>query len=157
MLLIALAVLSVTLAQRDGTECVFSCPASRPVRLPRAEHQPSHNGCGSGGFKVDTSRFPGLEACCNEHDVCYDTCGEARSSCDALFGKCLDKACGRNSECAGVTSMLKVRKGARSARACCDSDIKPRKMGSSMLGCQFYLDSQKQACSCNARSTDKDL
>jgi secretory phospholipase A2 len=135
LLLFAVSALSAMPAfGNGGQECIFRCPASSPVKAARATHKPSFNGCGSGGFKIDTSQWPGVEQCCNEHDICYDTCGKERGACDELFGKCLDKKCGRNKECGSSASMLK--------------------MGSSMLGCQFYLESQRQACECKKRAHD---
>jgi hypothetical protein len=140
--MLVLSLLAVALAvgaprfksESESQECVFRCPGNRPVKSPRASHEPSFNGCGSGGFKIDASHWPGMEQCCNDHDMCYDTCGKHRSACDDQFGACLDARCGRNQECSSTASMLK--------------------MGSSMLGCQFYLDSQRQACECKASSRD---
>jgi secretory phospholipase A2 len=137
-LLAALAVAAVpTFGGGGGEECIFRCPAGKPVKAQRASHKPSFNGCGSGGFKMDVSNWPGVEQCCNEHDVCYDTCGRERHECDESFGVCLDKKCGCDKECDSTASMLKL--------------------GTNMLGCSFYLDSQRQACGCTKSAAKDDL
>lgn len=34
-----------------------------------------------------------MEHCCNEHDLCYDTCNNDKEMCDLDFRRCLLKIC----------------------------------------------------------------
>lgn len=36
--------------------------------------------------------------CCNDHDLCYETCGSDKDECDLKFKKCLYKTCTRKKE-----------------------------------------------------------
>ena len=36
---------------------------------------------------------PGMIECCNEHDMCYDTCNADKDECDFRFKKCLYAVC----------------------------------------------------------------
>lgn len=76
----------------DDRGCVFQCPRGSVAR-PRAHHRPSSNGCGSGGFRLDVSRFEGVEQCCHQHDIDYDTCGKKRDAADAAFQVAFDFVC----------------------------------------------------------------
>jgi len=55
------------------------------------------NGCGSLTFNIDTFlKEIGddvLIVCCNEHDLCYDTCGKKQLTCDTIFLDCMIQAC----------------------------------------------------------------
>jgi hypothetical protein len=35
-----------------------------------------------------------FEKCCEVHDICYDTCGTSKVTCDEDFKKCMKKVCG---------------------------------------------------------------
>ena len=59
--------------------------------------------------KDDLSR-PEMVDCCNEHDLCYDTCGSDKEECDLRFKKCLYNTCTSNQEEMEVLNM-KVGKG----------------------------------------------
>nr|CAD7593942.1 unnamed protein product [Timema genevievae] len=34
-----------------------------------------------------------MTKCCDEHDICYDTCNQAKEHCDYEFKNCLYKIC----------------------------------------------------------------
>ncbi|CAF1215093.1 unnamed protein product [Rotaria sordida] len=55
------------------------------------------NGCGPVTLNIDTFlRNIGedvLIVCCNEHDLCYDTCGKTQMICDTTFLHCMIEAC----------------------------------------------------------------
>ena len=57
------------------------------------------NGCGTSSFNVDRYLFQlGLEMfvrCCDEHDLCYDRCGEKKLRCDDRFLHCLLDECAK--------------------------------------------------------------
>lgn len=79
------------------TKCQFTCPEGQ-VKKINPKHTPSFNGCGTEEAKIDVSEFEGLENCCIEHDLCYDTCNIAdrkdwRKHCDDQFSDCLATKC----------------------------------------------------------------
>ncbi len=77
----------------DNNEaCKYVCENGRtPVSDP---NEKLHlNGCGSYGLALDTSDWPGIRSCCDEHDECYDTCGSVKRSSDQHFEKCLTQTC----------------------------------------------------------------
>ena len=57
---------------------------------------PTPNGCGTFGLTVDMDNFSkikGFNECCNQHDICYMTCGKTKVFCDDSFYSCLQNAC----------------------------------------------------------------
>uniref|UniRef100_T1GYA8 Uncharacterized protein n=1 Tax=Megaselia scalaris TaxID=36166 RepID=T1GYA8_MEGSC len=58
-------------------------------------YTPSSDGCGSLGLTIDTQYLPAkeMETCCNNHDICYDTCNSDKELCDLEFKRCLYKYC----------------------------------------------------------------
>ncbi|PNF17609.1 hypothetical protein B7P43_G14079 [Cryptotermes secundus] len=81
-----------------------------------------------------------MVTCCNDHDICYDTCGEKKELCDFEFKKCLYTACRRNDIVSGLTG----GKG-------CKVVAKLSFTATMTLGCKSYLDSQEEACTCIPR------
>jgi len=55
------------------------------------------NGCGPVTLNIDKFLHEigddVLIVCCNEHDLCYDTCGKKQSTCDTIFLDCMIEAC----------------------------------------------------------------
>ena len=55
------------------------------------------NGCGPINLNIDRFlRELGEEMlieCCNQHDLCYDTCGKKQFTCDTIFFDCMFEAC----------------------------------------------------------------
>lgn len=76
-------------------DCYFECPRGQKLLGPKQEHVRTSNGCGSLDVIFDDSENSLLHVekefsvCCDEHDVCYDTCGEDKDLCDLTFRKCL--------------------------------------------------------------------
>jgi len=70
--------------------------------------------------------------CCNDHDICYAECGISKSTCDEEFEDCLGKVCledtGDRGECEATISLFSL--------------------AASTLGCQSFLDTQREACKC---------
>lgn len=58
-------------------------------------HVPKSDGCGSVGFEVASEYLPLVEMtkCCDNHDICYDTCNSGKESCDLEFKRCLYNYC----------------------------------------------------------------
>lgn len=56
---------------------------------------PSADGCGSLGLGISNEYFPATEmaSCCDDHDICYDTCNKDKELCDLDFKRCLYNYC----------------------------------------------------------------
>lgn len=72
--------------------------AACPGRVPTPGYIATFNGCGPEGSWVThliPNRFglADFTQCCNNHDVCYGTCNDVKSTCDNTFGICLATAC----------------------------------------------------------------
>ncbi|CAH1795251.1 unnamed protein product [Owenia fusiformis] len=120
----------------DDSICKFECPNGE-TPVPNKGHVPTSNGCGSFGIQFDTSAIPKMVECCDKHDHCYDTCNKLRSDCDKKFQKCLLNKCEK----------LKSKE-----QKACKSTAQLMSSGSAALGCESYLQSQKNACLCKRNS-----
>uniref|UniRef100_A0A336M9P2 CSON014068 protein n=1 Tax=Culicoides sonorensis TaxID=179676 RepID=A0A336M9P2_CULSO len=119
--------------------CVYKCPEGT-IPVKNKLHTPSFDGCGSLGLKIDTEYLPSkaMEDCCNEHDVCYDTCNSDKELCDLDFKRCLYKYCDAYEKSVAGGVMVKG----------CKAAAKMLFAGTLTLGCKSYLDSQERACYC---------
>ncbi|XP_069876466.1 group XIIB secretory phospholipase A2-like protein isoform X3 [Dipodomys merriami] len=85
------------LGGKDGV-CQYRCRYGK-APMPRPGYKPQEpNGCSSYflGLKVPGSMdlgIPAMTKCCNQLDVCYDTCGANKYRCDAKFRWCLHSIC----------------------------------------------------------------
>jgi len=66
--------------------------------------------------------------CCDQWHACYQTCGAAKASCDAIFKKCSAVKCGSDDKC----------------KSSADISIMMVEIG----GCKAYNQDQNQACEC---------
>uniref|UniRef100_T1J7P6 Group XIIA secretory phospholipase A2 n=1 Tax=Strigamia maritima TaxID=126957 RepID=T1J7P6_STRMM len=122
-------------------ECVFTCPdGSKPVRNKSFISVP--NGCGSFGVSLPDDKLPvaELRKCCDEHDICYDTCNNDKEDCDKTFRKCLFRICEKYKNVIGKDLL----KG-------CKATAQAMYAGTMTLGCKAYKDSQKDACLCRSK------
>nr|XP_017834511.1 group XIIB secretory phospholipase A2-like protein isoform X2 [Callithrix jacchus] len=74
--------------------CQYRCRYGK-APMPRPGYKPQEpNGCSSYflGLKMDLG-IPAMTKCCNQLDVCYDTCGANKYRCDAKFRWCLQSIC----------------------------------------------------------------
>ncbi|KAH6922643.1 hypothetical protein HPB50_017452 [Hyalomma asiaticum] len=140
LLVVALGLCSTARGREDGVagglDCKFRCPRSQKP-MPRALYKSSSNGCGTEAFLLPASALPhpDFEACCNEHDVCYDTCLADKGQCDVAFDSCMKRICD--------TKVVTGR----------DSCVSTAELFMSLtrnLGCEPFLKSQKQACVCES-------
>lgn len=109
-----------------------------------------------------------MSNCCDEHDICYDTCNSDKELCDLDFKRCLykvnikfnlliqyininsdvllDQYCDTYEKSAvGGDMMVKGCKGA----------AKMLFTGTLTLGCRSYLDAQAKSCYCPGTTTGK--
>ncbi|KAF5306265.1 hypothetical protein FQA39_LY08963 [Lamprigera yunnana] len=119
--------------------CVFKCPVDGVVPKPNKNHVPKANGCGTLGLNIDESLLHVSEMikCCNQHDICYDTCNTNKEVCDVDFKQCLYRFCDSYEKNVGD----KVVKA-------CKGTAKILFTGTLALGCKAYLDAQEKACYC---------
>ncbi|XP_067996460.1 group XIIB secretory phospholipase A2-like protein isoform X2 [Melanerpes formicivorus] len=74
--------------------CQYRCRYGK-APMPRPHYKPQEpNGCSSNflGLKLDLG-IPAMTKCCNQLDICYDTCGANKYRCDAKFRWCLHSIC----------------------------------------------------------------
>lgn len=130
---------------RDGV-CQYRCRYGE-VPQPRPGYQlPEPNGCTSSlmGFQLDMG-IPAMTKCCNQLDVCYDTCGMNKYDCDARFRSCLH----------GICSDLKRSLGFVSKVQACESMADGLYNTVWTLGCRPYMNSQRAACVCEGEEKDE--
>jgi secretory phospholipase A2 len=111
--------------------CLFQCKVGSPVQNP--DHKPSFNGCGSYGIHIDFNRCAYLTACCNAHDLCYDTCLTSRDECDNSFRECNSNP---------VQFLDKDTKGL------CTATGEAMYFAVRLAGCSAFKNAQANACIC---------
>jgi len=122
-------------------DCYFQCPRGK-TPVPQKGHVGVTNGCGSLDVIFDNSEDSLIHVerefsdCCDEHDLCYDVCGEDKDMCDLYFRKCLYKVCRKEDH----KLFLDNKK--------CKLKAKLFYMAVIGVGCQPFKDAQKQACQC---------
>ncbi|XP_032169502.1 group XIIB secretory phospholipase A2-like protein isoform X3 [Mustela erminea] len=90
------------------------------------------------GLKMDLG-IPAMTKCCNQLDVCYDTCGANKYRCDAKFRWCLHSICSDLKRSLGFVSNVEVA---------CDSLADTVFNTVWTLGCRPFMNSQRAACIC---------
>jgi len=81
-----------------------------------------------------------MATCCDDHDICYDTCNKDKELCDLDFKRCLYSYCDKYEKSTKVGGEIMV-KG-------CKAAAKMLFTGSVTLGCKPYLNAQSKACYC---------
>ncbi|XP_076019002.1 group XIIB secretory phospholipase A2-like protein isoform X2 [Genypterus blacodes] len=130
---------------RDGV-CQYRCRFGR-LPQPRPGFQlPEPNGCSSSlvGYEFDMG-IPAMTKCCNQLDVCYDTCGTSKYHCDSKFRYCMHDLC----------SDLKTTLGYGSKVQACESVADALYNTVWTLGCRPYMNSQRAACLCDGEERDE--
>jgi len=119
----------------DMEACTLGCTSGRGLQK-RPGFEPYSNGCGSYGLSVK-SEF-GFTPCCDEHDKCYGTCGKTRKACDDAFLACMNQRC--------------QRVPAKQQNAC-QSEASLFSLSTVALGCNAFINSQREGCECAAHDT----
>ncbi|XP_029537989.1 group XIIB secretory phospholipase A2-like protein [Oncorhynchus nerka] len=134
---------------RDGV-CQYRCRYGKAA-LPRPDYQMQEpNGCSSYflGLPVPNSvdlGIPAMTKCCNQLDMCYDTCGSNKYRCDSKFRWCLHSIC----------SDLKKSLGFMSKVEACETVADTLFNTVWTLGCRPYMNSQREACLCEGEERDE--
>ena len=127
--------LTVFAKTTSSAACDFSCPQGLQKRP--SGRSPDVNGCGPQGLTIDVNPlFPDFTEICNDHDRCYGTCGASKDKCDNVFWQRMKKYC----ESQRQRSMDFYRD--------CQTLSSLYAGGVKALGCSFYIDAQRQACTC---------
>ncbi|KAM9345457.1 group XIIB secretory phospholipase A2-like protein [Symphorus nematophorus] len=129
----------------DGM-CQYRCRYGElPQPRPGYQH-PEPDGCSSSlvGFQFDLG-IPAMTKCCNELDVCYDTCGTSKYDCDSKFRLCLHDICSDLNKSLGFGSKVQA----------CESMADTLFNTVWTLGCRPYMNSQRAACVCEGEERDE--
>ncbi len=131
----------------------FDAQACRETLTARPNFKPTFNGCGTKedkfpdtwpgpGAKIGKAKYRGPRAnfgtACNLHDICYDTCGKPKDTCDKEFCKRLNKSC------------TDTWPGAKQSawRGRCESEAGLYCAGVALAGDAAYWKAQGEACQC---------
>ncbi|KAK0152656.1 Group XIIB secretory phospholipase A2-like protein [Merluccius polli] len=134
---------------RDGV-CQYRCRYGK-APLPRPDFQmPEPDGCSSYflGIPVPESMDAGIPAmtkCCNQLDLCYDTCGSNKYRCDSKFRWCLHSICSDLKKSLGFVSKVEA----------CETVADTMFNTVWTLGCRPYMNSQRAACICEGEDKDE--
>ncbi|XP_062303834.1 group XIIB secretory phospholipase A2-like protein [Osmerus eperlanus] len=130
------------LGGRDGV-CQYRCRFGK-APVPRPDYQMAEpNGCSSYfmGLPVPNGvdlGIPAMTKCCNQLDMCYDTCGSNKYRCDSKFRFCLHSICSDLKKSLGFVSKVEA----------CEAVADTLFNTVWTLGCRPYMNSQRQACLC---------
>ncbi|XP_064173448.1 group XIIB secretory phospholipase A2-like protein isoform X2 [Anguilla rostrata] len=130
---------------RNGV-CQYRCRYGKaPLARPNYK-TPEPNGCSSSllGLQLDLG-IPAMTKCCNQLDLCYDTCGSNKYRCDSKFRWCLH----------GICSDLKRSLGFVSKVEACESVADTLYNTIWTLGCRPYMNSQRAACFCEGEERNE--
>ncbi|XP_020638814.1 group XIIB secretory phospholipase A2-like protein isoform X2 [Pogona vitticeps] len=136
---------SELLGGKNGV-CQYRCRYGK-APMPRPNYKsPEPNGCSSYflGLKLDFG-IPAMTKCCNQLDICYDTCGANKYRCDAKFRWCLQSICSDLKRSLGFVSKVEA----------CESIADTVFRTVKTLGCRPFMNSQRSACICNEEERDE--
>ncbi|XP_039562654.1 group XIIB secretory phospholipase A2-like protein [Passer montanus] len=126
--------------------CQYRCRYGK-APMPRPHYKPQEpNGCSSHflGLKLDLG-IPAMTKCCNQLDICYDTCGANKYRCDAKFRWCLHSICSDLKRSLGFVSKVQA----------CESMADTVFNAVWTLGCRPFMNSQRSACICSEEERDE--
>ena len=92
-----------------------------------------------------------LKLPCNQHDICYQTCGSSRSDCDAQMKSDMDRVCKEaypTAECPHTNSPDTCARY-QHERSLCDYWAIAYKLGLNELGNSAWAERQEQYCKCD--------
>nr|XP_055026506.1 group XIIB secretory phospholipase A2-like protein isoform X2 [Misgurnus anguillicaudatus] len=130
---------------RDGV-CQYRCRYGKAPQ-PRPGYQmPEPDGCSTSllGFQFDVG-VPAMTKCCNQLDICYDTCGSNKYRCDTKFRWCLHSICGDLKKSLGLVAKVQA----------CETFADTMYNTVWTLGCRPFMNSQRAACYCEGEEKDE--
>uniref|UniRef100_A0A4W4F9B0 Group XIIB secretory phospholipase A2-like protein n=2 Tax=Electrophorus TaxID=8004 RepID=A0A4W4F9B0_ELEEL len=134
---------------RNGV-CQYRCRYGKAPQARPSYQMPEPNGCTSSllGFQVPDSLdmgIPAMTKCCNQLDICYDTCGSNKYRCDTKFRWCLHSICGDLKKSLGFVSKVEA----------CEMFADTMYNTVWTLGCRPFMNSQRAACICEGEEKDE--
>uniref|UniRef100_A0A8D0CEF2 Group XIIB secretory phospholipase A2-like protein n=3 Tax=Scleropages formosus TaxID=113540 RepID=A0A8D0CEF2_SCLFO len=137
------------LGGRNGV-CQYRCRYGK-APLPRPDYQtPEPDGCGSHFLGLPLPErldfgIPAMTKCCNQLDLCYDTCGSNKYRCDSKFRWCLHSICSDLKKSLGFVSKVET----------CEAMADTLFNTVWTLGCKSFMNSQRAACLCEGEEKDE--
>uniref|UniRef100_A0A8C6STX1 Group XIIB secretory phospholipase A2-like protein n=1 Tax=Neogobius melanostomus TaxID=47308 RepID=A0A8C6STX1_9GOBI len=134
---------------KDGV-CQYRCRHGKDP-IPRPDFQmPEPDGCSSYFFGLPIPDgmdvgIPAMTKCCNQLDMCYDTCGSNKYRCDSKFRWCLHSICSDLKKSLGFVSKVEA----------CETVADTLFNTVWTLGCRPYMNSQRAACYCLGEEKDE--
>nr|XP_005156576.1 group XIIB secretory phospholipase A2-like protein isoform X1 [Danio rerio] len=134
---------------RDGV-CQYRCRYGKAPQ-PRPGYQMSEpDGCSTSllGFQVPNSfdmGVPAMTKCCNQLDICYETCGSNKYRCDTKFRWCLHSICGDLKKSLGLMSKVEA----------CETFADTMYNTVWTLGCRPFMNGQRASCYCEGEEKDE--
>ncbi|KAF0974214.1 hypothetical protein FDP41_006824 [Naegleria fowleri] len=125
-----------------GVDCIWS---SLPkCKTARQNYRPTPNGCGPQSQMV-VSIISNVVArefihCCNQHDLCYSSCGVPKATCDHQFRECMLNTCHLDIVCR------------MKAFSMFTAVSRP-----SPLSCQAYIVAQHSGCDCTWQKIEEQV
>ena len=85
----ALCVILIACSQEvTSSDCEYTCP---PGYIKESNGKEADiNGCGGQGSIDVNELYPEFTNICNDHDRCYDDCGDTKDNCDKKFKKAMN-------------------------------------------------------------------
>lgn len=134
---------------KDGV-CQYRCRYGKDP-IPRPDFKmPEPDGCSSYFFGLPVPEgmdmgIPAMTKCCNQLDMCYDTCGSNKYRCDSKFRWCLHSICSDLKKSLGFVSKVEA----------CETVADTLFNTVWTLGCRPYMNSQRAACYCPGEEKDE--
>jgi len=125
---------------RNG-RCTCKASSGKTRKLRQAKKPAKPNGCGPKTkgiqklLKVVQKLVKRHNPICNEHDICYETCGTTQAKCDGDFKRDMYKMCN------GLRNGFK--------RGVCKAKAKAMYLMVRVAGKSYFHSGQKKYCSCN--------
>ncbi|RXN27616.1 group XIIB secretory phospholipase A2 isoform X1 [Labeo rohita] len=88
---------------------------------------------------------PAMTKCCNQLDICYDTCGSNKYRCDTKFRWCLHSICGDLKKSLGLIAKVEA----------CEAFADTMYNTVWTLGCRPFMNGQRAACYCEGEEKDE--
>ena len=58
--------------------------------------------------QINLTDMPQIVECCNDHDICYDTCKANRTVCDLEMKQCISNMCAGAAEKESTSDVRKI-------------------------------------------------
>ncbi|XP_061420995.1 group XIIB secretory phospholipase A2-like protein isoform X2 [Lethenteron reissneri] len=131
-------------------ECQYRCKHGA-VPVPRKDYKAAlPNGCATSLMGVQALDgldlgIPSMTKCCNQLDICYESCGASKNVCDARFRICLSSICTDLRKTLGFISKIDA----------CETGAEFLYKTVTSFGCKSFLNSQRASCYCEGEDKDE--